>query len=262
VIEARQLLLTIGVTFTSRILVLRDRLLGRIGRKGRVGPSKAIASRHAVQCGNYLLDAVFVTPDASAAKASVLICHGIGETVEHWLGVQQLLAANGVASLVFDYSGFGRSSGFFNAHRCEQNAVAAFTYLQRLTGTMPVSVLGFSLGSGIAAAIVPMVPMHSLMLCAAFTSLRKAAVSVGIPKSLSFAVPSIWDAEIALAACSIPVLVVHGEKDRLFSVEMAEELRGYCGSQTELVIVPMLTHNEPFYRPHLSYWGRITSWLQ
>lgn len=242
--------------------MLRDRLLGRIRRNGRVETSQAVASRHVIHSGNNVIDAVFVTPDANAVKASVLICHGIGETVEHWLGVQQLLAANGVASMVFDYSGYGRSSGFFNASQCELDAVAAFMCLQRLTGTLPVSVLGFSLGSGIAAAIVPRVPVHRLLLCAAFTSLRKATVSVGIPKFFALAVPPIWDAEKALGACSVPVLVVHGEKDRLFPVEMAEELAAYCGSQSELVIVPMLTHNEPFYRPHLSYWGRIASWLR
>jgi alpha-beta hydrolase superfamily lysophospholipase len=228
----------------------------------RVDVSNAVASRHVIHSGNTVLDAVFVAPEENDAKASLLICHGIGETVEHWLGVQQLLAANGVASLVFDYSGFGRSSGFFNARRSEQDAVSAFIHLQKLTRPLPVSVLGFSLGSGIAAAILPLVPVHCLILCAAFTSLRKAAVSVGIPKFCALAVPQIWDAEKALAACSVPVLVVHGEKDRLFPVEMAKELTACCGSQSELVIVPMLTHNEPYYRPHLSYWGRITSWLQ
>jgi pimeloyl-ACP methyl ester carboxylesterase len=115
VIEARQLILTIGVTFASRILILRDRLLGRIGRNGDAETSHAVASRHVIHSGNTVLDAVFVTPEESGTKASLLICHGIGETVEHWLGVQQLLAANGVASLVFDYSGYGRSSGFFNS---------------------------------------------------------------------------------------------------------------------------------------------------
>jgi pimeloyl-ACP methyl ester carboxylesterase len=238
---------------------MRDRLLGRIGRNEK---SQAVAFRHTIFSGNNELDAVFVTPGANSAKASVLVCHGIGETVEHWLGVQQLLAANGVATLVFDYSGFGRSSGSFNARRCERNAVSAFEFLQRLTGPLPVSVLGFSMGSGIAAAIVAKVPVHRLLLCAAFTSLRKAAVSAGVPKFLASAVPHIWDAEKALAACSVPVLVVHGENDRLFPVRMAEELTACCGSQTELVIVPKLAHNEPFYRPHLSYWGRIISWLQ
>ena len=261
-IEVRQLILTIGVTSASRILVLRDRLLGRIGRNNPAAASHLVALRHTIFSGNNELDAAFVAPEANCTKASLLICHGIGETVEHWLGVQQLLAAAGVASLVFDYSGYGRSSGFFNAKQCEQDAVSAFTHLQKLTGPLPVSVLGFSLGSGIAAAIVSRVPVHRLLLCAAFTSLRKATVSVGIPSFFAFAVPRIWDAEIALAACSVPVLVVHGERDRLFPVAMAEELTAYCGSQSELAIVPMLTHNEPFYRPDLSYWGRITSWLQ
>jgi hypothetical protein len=224
--------------------------------------SQSVASRQSIYSGNHVLDAVFVTPDANAVKAGLLICHGIGETVEHWFAVQQLLAAAGVASLVFDYSGYGRSSGFFNAHRCEQNAISAFTHLQLLISPLPVSVLGFSLGSGIAAAIVSKVPVHRLLLCAAFTSLRKAAVSVGIPKSLACAVPPVWDARKALVACTIPVLVVHGEMDRLFPVEMAEELTACCGSQSELVIVPMLSHNEPFYRPQLFYWGRIASWLQ
>ena len=58
-----------------------------------------------------MLDAVFVEPAAIPPRASVLLCHGIGETVEQWFGVQQLLAANGVASLVFDYSGYGKSTG-------------------------------------------------------------------------------------------------------------------------------------------------------
>jgi hypothetical protein len=262
VIEARQLILTVGVTFASRILVLRDRLLGRIGRDEGMETSQSVASRHCIHSGNHVLDAVFVTPDANAVKAGLLICHGIGETVEHWLGAQQLLAGGGVASLVFDYSGYGRSSGFFNARKCELDAVAAFLHLQRLIAPLPVSVLGFSLGSGIAAAIVPRVPVHRLLLCAAFTSLRKAVVSVGMPKSLAFAVPPIWDAGKALVACTVPVLIVHGEEDRLFPVEMAEELTACCGSQSELVIVPMLSHNEPFYRPQLSYWGRIISWLQ
>jgi pimeloyl-ACP methyl ester carboxylesterase len=255
-------MLTIGVTSTTRILELRDRLLGKVGRNGRMETLQSVAARFVIHSGKNNLDAVFVTPNANAARASVLICHGIGETVEHWLGVQRLLAANGVASLVFDYSGFGRSSGLFNAKRSERDAVAAFKFLQRLTGPLPVSILGFSLGSGIATAIVSLVPVHRLLLCAAFTSLRNAAVSVGIPRFFALAVPPIWDVEEALCACSVPVLVVHGEKDRLFPVEMAEELAAYCGAQSELVIVPMLTHNEPFSHPDLSYWERITSWLK
>jgi alpha-beta hydrolase superfamily lysophospholipase len=262
VVEMRQLLLTIGVTSTSRVLILRDRILGRIGRDRWVEGLYPGVSRHTIQSGKNVLDAVLVMPDSGAVTASLLICHGIGETVQHWIPVQQLLAASGVASLVFDYSGYGRSSGFFNANQSEMDAVSAFQHLQELTAPLPVSVLGFSLGSGIAPAIISRVPVHRLMLCAAFTSLRKAAVSAGVPRLLAFAVPPIWDAKQTLRNSAIPLLVVQGDADRLFSVEMAAELASYSGAHCEFVTVQGLTHNEPFYRPESSYWSRIAAWLQ
>lgn len=259
--DPRQLIFSIAVTSASRVLLWRDLLLGRIVRDGRVETSYAGVSRHSIDSGRNVLDAVLVRPDPDAARASVLICHGMGETVAHWFAVQQLLAASGVASMVFDYSGFGRSSGFFNASQSEQDAVSAFVYLQQLTAPLPVSVLGFSLGSGIAAAVVHKIAAHRLLLCAAFTSLRKAAGSIGIPKRLASLAPPIWDAEDTLPTCPVPVLVVQGEKDRLFSVRMAAELIAFCGAPSQLVIVPKLSHNEPFYRPQLSYWGLIAAWL-
>jgi pimeloyl-ACP methyl ester carboxylesterase len=95
------------------------------------------------------------------------------------------------------------------------------------------------------------------VLCAVFTSLRKAALSVGIPKALASFVPPIWDVERALRACPVPVLVVHGEKDSLFPVRMAEKLASSCGSQAELNIVPGVAHNQPFRHPQQSYWGAV-----
>ncbi len=255
--QKQQLLFTIAVTATSRVCLVRDRLLRKIPWDGRMATAPAGVTRHSIHCGGRVLDAVMVKPEYKAPQASVLLCHGIGETVEHWLVVQQLLATCGIASLVFDYTGYGRSTGFFRAPQAEDEAIAAFWFLERLTAPLPVSILGLSLGSGIAAAIVKRVPAHRLVLCAAFTSLRKASFRVGLPRALAFAVPPIWDAEESLRDSKVPVLLVTGENDRLFPPPMARELAGLCGPATELVIVPKVAHNEPFSRPRLTYWGAI-----
>jgi pimeloyl-ACP methyl ester carboxylesterase len=141
------------------------------------------------------------------------------------------------------------------------DAIAAFGALQERTPELPVSVLGFSLGSGVATAAIQRVPAHRLILCEAFTSFRHAAASVGIPRLLTRLVPPIWHAQPHLARCKLPVLVVHGEKDRILPIAMAHELAGWCEPRAEVVLVANTTHNQPFRKPQLSYWGPIVEWL-
>jgi hypothetical protein len=158
-------------------------------------------------------------------------------------------------------SGYGRSTGRIDPTQCEEDAIAAFEYLQRLMPSSSVSVLGFSLGSGVAAAMITRVAAHRLVLCAAFTSFRAAAHSWGVPRRFVAVLPHIWRAEEALRDYSAPVLIVHGEQDRLFPVQMAADLAACCAAGSVLLVVPELSHDQPFYKPHISYWGPILSHL-
>lgn len=259
--RAHRAAFAISISCISGFLVLRDRVFGwtKCGR-GPEGVHER-ASRHALQSAAHLLDAVFAEPACVPARAGILLCHGIGETVEQWFGVQQLLAAHGVASLVFDYSGYGKSAGRPDWEQFEMDAVAAFGALKERTPGLPLSVLGFSLGSGVAAAAIDRIPARRLILCEAFTSFRNAAVAGGIPRPLAGLVPPIWHAQPALARCKLPVLIIHGEKDRLFPIAMAHELAGWCEPRAEVVLVPGTTHNQPFREPNLDYWGPIVDWI-
>ena len=77
-----------------------------------------------IPSGERRLSAVYVS--AGEDTPAVLICHGIGELVEYWGKVQGLLRDMGVSSLVFNYSGFGTSSGTVSAAHCEEDAIAAY----------------------------------------------------------------------------------------------------------------------------------------
>src|SRR5580704_10039819 len=133
----------------SRFMIFHNHALGWTKRSRMPAGIHERASRHVVPSAAHHLDAVFVEPAAVPAQGAVLLCHGIGETVEQWFGVQQLLAANGVASLVFDYSGYGKSTGRPNWEQFEFDAIAAFAALKELAPSLPITVLGFSLGSGV-----------------------------------------------------------------------------------------------------------------
>lgn len=248
------------MTGISRALLLRDRMLGRVRPVVEGSGPEAIIERKLITSGRNVLDAVWVRPATAPVRAVVLVCHGICETVEHWVPVQRVLAAHGAASLVFDYSGYGRSSGRIEAVQCEQDAIAGFEFLEGLAPGAPIAVLGFSLGSGIAAAVMRRVRASRLVLCAGFTSFRAAAHSVGIPVGLAALVPPLWHAEESLRGCDLPILVVHGERDRIFPVKMAAELAACCGAET--ILVPNLEHAEPYYHPQAEYWGPIVTWIE
>lgn len=259
--SAQSLMFTVALTFVSRILLARDRILGRVGRGPSDSSFDTLISHAVIRSGGNTLDEVLMLPPSQPARGAVLICHGIGEVVEHWLGVQRILAECGVASLVFDYSGYGRSSGCIRDVQCEQDAIAAFRYLQQAVPSLPVSLLGFSLGSGIAAAILPQVPAHRLALCASFPSFRVACFSAGLPRGLAFLAPPIWNTQEVLRTRAVPVLIVHGEHDRLFPAQMARDLHAVCGAPCELIVVPKLRHDDPYYHPQRSYWNLIASFL-
>jgi uncharacterized protein len=260
-LPSQDLIFTVSVTAISRALILRDRVLGRIGRIRASSSHPAQIERHSIASGNRRLDAVFVRSSGTPAQAALLICHGIGETVDHWIAAQTLLAEYGVASLVFDYSGYGRSPGPVDWRRCEENAVAAFHRLHSLAPALPISLLGFSMGSGIAADIADRVPAKRLILCSAFTSYREAARVLGVPRPFAAALPLIWDSRESLPRSALPVLVVHCERDRTFPVWMASRLASLCDDRAELVVVADHAHNQAFYRPSLQYWNHILARL-
>jgi uncharacterized protein len=259
-IRRQRISFRVALTVASRAVQARDWAMRRIpGRRAQAAHEWAAAG--SIQSGDSLLDAVFVTPGAGAAKAAVLICHGIGEIVPQWFPIQELLAQEGVASLVFDYSGYGRSTGTIDWRQFERDSIAAFDRLKELAPNLPLSLLGFSLGSGIAAQIAGHVKAERLVLCAGFTSFRDAARAAWVPGWLSPLVPPIWAARESLRECCLPVLVVQGDRDKLFNPAMGRELVSHCGANAEFIQLPARSHNEPFYNPQPHYWGPIISFL-
>jgi uncharacterized protein len=259
-IPLQRFLFTATLTCASRLVQIRDRFLNRI--PGDHPQNAGIAATQlTIPSGKNSLDAAYVTPIPGESRAAVLICHGIGEIVPQWFPIQRILAENGIASLVFDYSGYGRSTGWPNWNQCEDDAVAAFNLLKHLAPGLPIALLGFSLGTGIAPAILDRVKPDRLVLCAGFSSFRKAARSAWVPGFLSPLVPPIWSAKDALCNCTLPILIVQGDRDRLFRLPMAHDLLACSNGRADLLVLPARSHNEPFYNPQPHYWGPIISWL-
>jgi uncharacterized protein len=252
--RCRSRFLSLTLTIVSRGLMFRDQLLGITQqlRKHDTREEFFIASGDRKLAGAYV-------PGVDRGPA-VLLCHGIAETVEHWSAVQALFHDHGIGSLVFNYSGYGKSSGKVRAESCNEDLGSAYAELRRRVGPeAPVFVLGFSLGSGIAAqgagSLRP--PVAGLFLCEAFDSFREAACALGVPRWLKGIFPDIWVTVDTMATVQTPVWVVHSDGDRLFPLEMPKKITNACGPWGELIVVEGLAHNEPYLTAAETYWGPV-----
>jgi MFS family permease len=102
---------------------------------------------------------------------------------------------------------------------------------------------------------------QALFVAVIGNTFRAAALSAGVPRILTFLVPPIWRTEEILSCSSVPVQIVHGEDDRLIPPRMAQELKACGGPNCELVIVPKLSHDDPYRSPEKCYWDLIASHL-
>jgi uncharacterized protein len=253
----RQIFLSLLLTVTSRLLLHRDRMNGTMAivfRRFSFDKERLILAS-----GKRRLSAVYVS--AGDDTPAVLICHGIGELVEYWGGVQSLLKEMGVSSLVFNYSGYGASSGTLSAAHCEEDAMAAYTELVA-RGHQSIVLLGFSMGSGVSCAVASRIDADGLVLCEGFSSLREAGSTMGFPRWLTLLVPNVWDTVCEVRKLEMPVLVLHSDVDGLFPLSMAKRVAEACGPRGRLIVVNGLTHNAPVFAPTEDYWRPIADWLK
>jgi len=103
----REALLTLLLNVTSRLLLRSDRMNGIMEQM--LNAFTFANERLVIPSGKRRLSAVYVS--AGDETPAVLICHGIGELVEYWEGCRVCWQGMGVSSLVFNYSGYGTSTG-------------------------------------------------------------------------------------------------------------------------------------------------------
>ena len=263
------------VSLAMRLILIRDGIAmrGRSSKQANVG-FHTIA-KCAVMSGPRRLEGQLVLP-VRQANASVLILHGIGERLDYWNDAQQFLASHAIASLIIDYSGYGKSGGAITPANLRQDAIAGYAELQQLVPAIRLPfVLGLSMGTGVAVESAPYLnpAPAGIILCEAFSSLRDAAAAACrtlpvlryLSGGLSVLVPDLYQTASTVGRIGAPLLIVHSDADELFPVEMAREIfaaaNSKAGLNPELVIPHGYAHNDAYLRPSLGYWQPILDFI-
>ena len=208
-------------------------------------------------------------PHTNSHIASVLLFHGIGDRNHYWRRAQQVMADAGISSLVFDFPGYGESDVPSTRDNMEDIARTAYLWLRsRMPNETPVFLLGFSLGSGLAAEVAQTLdPLpNGVILSEAFSSLQDAAKRAARPLPvLGYLLPDVWKTRENVAGMTMPLLIIHSDGDSLFPVSMAEELHTAArmdGVQAELRVLHGYKHDAPYRIVPQDYWAEILLFIQ
>ncbi|MEC3958720.1 alpha/beta hydrolase [Nocardia sp. CDC153] len=175
----------------------------------------------------------------------ILFAHGNGGNIGDRSPMLAMLSAVGFDVLVFDYRGYGRSTGRTSELGTYRDARAAREALLAQPGVDPSRVvyLGKSLGGGVMLELSNAFPPAALLLMSTFTGLRDAAVAV-YPFLPKLFVPNAYPSLARIRKLRCPVLIMHGDMDELLPVRMGRELFAAAPEPKELVVYPGGMHND------------------
>lgn len=197
------------------------------------------------------------------ALGHVLLCHGNAGNVADRVLHAALLAAAGFDVLLFDYRGYGRSTGRPAEQGTYRDARAALACLLRQPEVDPARVFyaGESLGAAVALELATAHPPAGLVLLSAFTSIREMARRHYplIPAAL---VPDAYPSLRLISTLRVPVLVMHGEDDAIVPVEHGTALFDAAPDPKRLRIVSGVGHNDLFTSAGARVAREIAAWAR
>jgi pimeloyl-ACP methyl ester carboxylesterase len=184
---------------------------------------------------------------APAGAPAVILCHGNAGNIAQRLDWLEIFCGMGFAMLLFDYRGFGQSSGAPTEKGTYLDAHAAWDYLTITKGVSPrhIVIVGESLGGPIAASLAKDVTPGALILVSTFTSVPDLARThywyLPVRLLARFQYPT---AEF-VARVQVPTLVIHSRDDEIIPFLHGEELRRRASGSAQLLEI-FGDHNAAF----------------
>ena len=215
--------------------------------------------------GDRKLDATLVRAASDTAPA-LLIFHGTAEAISFWADTQAILYKQGITSMVFDYSGFGGSTGQPTVAHLEEDADSAYAEFGRRVGSkVRRYVLGYSLGTGVVFDAVGRFkpPPAGVVFAASYSSARDGAVAFGlIPKWATFLLPDLWNNVRDTRNLRQPLLVMQSDADQLFPVSMAKAVYDAATVPKQMVVLHGYKHEDGHQRPTDEYWAPVVRFMR
>lgn len=200
---------------------------------------------------------------APSPRGTVLYFHGNGGNIGHRVEIVRDFHELGLNVLIFDYRGYGESSGSPGEQGTYRDAMAAWRHLTETRHIPAASIVlfGESLGGAVAAWLAEHHTPGALVLYAAFTSVADMARTLYPILPARLVIRLGYDTRAALASVACPVLIMHSSEDEIVPYAQGEILHATAPGQKSLVTLRG-GHNDALFVSRDLYRRALGDFLQ
>lgn len=163
---------------------------------------------------------------AEDERGVVLFCHGNAGNISHRLQTIEMLHSLDMSIMIFDYQGYGKSSGKPGEKKTYLDARAAWDYLVEHKKIEPekIFVFGRSLGGAIAADLATQTCPAGVILESTFTGVKDLGSELFSFLPVRILSRFEYDTLNKLKKISSPVMIIHSPDDEIIPYSHGKKL--------------------------------------
>lgn len=198
------------------------------------------------------------------ALATLLWCHGNAGNITDRLDNLANLTKLPINVFIFDYRGFGRSEGVPNEKGVYLDAEAAYDYLASREDVQQDKIIlfGRSLGGAVAVDLASKRPGAGLILESTFTSAKDMAKSAFGFIPIYLIIKSKFNSIDKISKIHVPILVLHGTKDRTVPFKLGRRLYEASNNPKEFYQIQEADHNDTYIVGGQAYFDKLLQFVK
>jgi pimeloyl-ACP methyl ester carboxylesterase len=179
---------------------------------------------------------------SGTALPVVVLYHGNAGSACHRSFFGQIFNEAGYDFIIVEYTGYSNDPIAPSHQRTKEDVRNVIDFLAE-RGVSDVSLIGESLGTGVASYHASLSPPEKILLLSAFTDLTDMARERFWFYPTSLMVDNTFDNQQALRTYNGHVTILHGEKDTLTPLKLSQELYSSITTDKEFIVVTGAGHN-------------------
>lgn len=199
---------------------------------------------------------------AGRPRATILFCHGNAGNISHRLEMIRIFNRLNLNLFIFDYRGYGRSSGRPSEKGTYLDARAAYNYLisRGDVDKDRIIVYGKSLGGAVVIDLALKTKLCLLISESAFSSAPEIAKVIYPHLPIKIVVTMKYDNISKIKKLTLPKLIIHSIDDEIVPFEQGQRLFNQAAEPKEFYQMQG-GHNDAALMAEQEFEGRINEFL-